>query len=157
MSAMEWVQEIQQANNCSWDIHNSVAHVKASIARSKGDSRIGWGTGLRKYMANSRAVRANGPYRNLASIPNDFAQVVFGGAKGSHFFGGNVRALTIGGFLAPERNTSGQEFVRYDWTDPEARYGVANSLMAEYYGDVLSAEPYNLQAKTTQQNIQHCF
>lgn len=63
-----------------------------------------------------------------------------GGPKKKIDLGGNVRPLTISGFLVPERTSNGDEFVRYDWDDTNQRFGVANSLMAEYYGEIFSSE-----------------
>lgn len=141
MTAMDWVQRKQEKSNPSWNIHDTVAFVKASFARAKRETNIGWDTGLRKSMKESRAVRVNGQFSDIGNIPAELTEVVFGGAKRKDFFGEKLRALTIGGFLVPLRETSNDEFVRFDWTDLGKRYGVANSLMAEYYNNVFSADP----------------
>ena len=144
MHAMEWVQQLQlqqqPGNNIPWDIHQSVSRVKSSFTRSKEISKDGWQSGLRKCMKQSRAIRVNGSFGDITNIPTEFAQVLFGGAKKKVDLGGNLRSLTISGFLVPERKNNGDEFVCYDWDDPTKRFGVANSLMAEYYSDIFSSE-----------------
>ena len=141
MTAMDWVRH-KQLNNASWDIHDTVSFVKASFARAKRETNVGWDTGLRKSMKESRAVRVNGQFSDVGDVPAELTEVVFGGAKRKDFFGEMLRALTIGGFLVPLREHSDDEFVRFDWTDLGTRYGVANSLMAECYNNVFSAEPF---------------
>jgi len=148
MHAMEWVQETQEKqtqeeSNISlstrtWNIHESVSRVKSSFTRSKqeSDNVHCWGTGLRSYIRNSRAVKVNGRYSTISNIPSDFAKVLFGGPQTRQDLGENVRALTIGGFLVPERTRIGHEFVAYNWDKLEQRFGITNSFMAEYYGDV---------------------
>ena len=150
MMAMDWVQR-KQENSASWDIHDTVSFVKASFARAKRETNTGWDTGLRKSMKESRAVRVNGQFSDVGNIPAEFTEVVFGGAKRKYFFGEKLRALTIGGFLVPLRETSDEEFVRFDWTDPGKRYGVANSLMAEYYNNIFSSEPFYCTQKLLSQ------
>ena len=142
MKAMDWVQR-KQENNTSWNIHDTVSFVKASFAKAKGQTKIGWSTGLRRSMMESRALHVNGYFSDLLNIPAELIEAVFGGAKRKEFFGEHLRSLTIGGFLAPLRKTSNEEFVSLDWTNIGQRYGLANSLMAEYYNDVFSSvEPF---------------
>ena len=63
-----------------------------------------------------------------------------GGSKLKKELCGQDRELTINGFLVPERISADDEFVLYDWEDSTKLYGVANSLMSEYYGDILPSE-----------------
>ena len=150
MTAMGWVRMKQsnlKSSRC-WDIHDTVSYVKASIARSKSLSEVGWTTGIRQYMTKSRAVYVNGGFSD--EIPDPFEQVLFGGAKTSAFLGQkHLRNLTIAGFLVPVRGSgsSSSEFVEYNWDDVSVLYGVANSIMAEYYGDRFAADPYNYKPK----------
>lgn len=81
MNAMEWVQQLQEGNKTSWDIHESVSRVKSSFTRSKMQSEDGWQSGLRNCMKQNRAVRVNGRFSDITKIPTEFAEVVFGGAK----------------------------------------------------------------------------
>ena len=137
MRAMEWVQHCQEDETEEWDIHKSVSHVKASFTDSMKEELGGWGVGLRSYLVQSRAVRVNGKFSTLLNIPKEFAEVLFGGSKAPFELNRQERNLTIGGFLVPDRSATEGEFVWYDWNNPTKRYGIANSLMAEYYGDVL--------------------
>jgi hypothetical protein len=138
MNAIEWVQQNQQESMTPWDIHESVSRVKSSFTRNKKESRGGWQSGLRKFIKQCRAVRVNGEFSTITNIPDEFAQVVFGGPKEKIDLGDKVRLLTINGFLVPERTNSSDEFVRYDWDDPYQRFGIANALMAEYYFDIFT-------------------
>jgi len=136
MSAMEWVQDSQGECEYEWDIHKTVSEVRASFEESKKKECGGWDVVLRKYLQNSRAVRVNGQCNNLRNIPEEFAQILFGGAKTIQDLNGQERNLTINGFLVPEREESNGELLGYDWNMPTKVYGVSNSLMAEYYGDM---------------------
>ena len=51
-----------------------------------------------------------------------------------------IGKLTVNGCLEPERSSADDEFVLYNWEDSTKLYGVANSLMAEYYGDIHPSE-----------------
>ena len=137
MSAMQWVQTCQADSTEDWDIHESVARVCASFKESLTEDLGGWSKGLRYFLQQSRAVRVNGLYSDLSNIPKEFALVLFGGSKTNVDLNNQERSLAINGFSVPEREKAGEEFVRYDWNDPSKHYGVSNSLMAEYYGDVL--------------------
>jgi len=144
MNAMAWVQQTQQKIQRNqqnimdaWNIHESVARVKSSFTRSK-QSDGGWETGLRQFLKKSRAIRVNGGFSTISNIPHAFVQMVFGGAKKKIDIGDNLRPLTISGFLVPERMNSSQEFVEYDWDDQNQLFGIANSLMAEYYCDIFT-------------------
>lgn len=140
MSAMEWVQNCQQGSTEDWDIHHSVARVRASFEESIKEDLGGWSKGLRYYLTQSRAVRVHGSLATLSNIPKEFTEVLFGGSKTDLELNSQERSLAINGFLVPEREKAGEEFVRYDWSDPMKHYGISNSLMAEYYGDILSAQ-----------------
>lgn len=140
MSAMQWVQNCQQGSTEEWDIHHSVARVRASFEESIKEDLGGWSKGLRYYLTQSRAVRVNGQFSTLSNIPKEFAEVLFGGSKTLLELNNQERSLAINGFLMPEREKAGEEFVRYDWNDPLKHYGISNSLMAEYYGDILPAQ-----------------
>ena len=48
VSAMQWVQERQEGLTDEWDIHQSVAEVRASFEESMKDNLGGWSMGLRE-------------------------------------------------------------------------------------------------------------
>jgi hypothetical protein len=142
MSAMEWVRREQQGNPDEWDISKSVTEVRASLTVSATLDAGGWHEGFRGALAQSRAIRVNSKYSELANIPPVFAKVLVGGSKKAAELEDEERALTIAGFLVPERLCCDEEFVAYDWTDDQVRYAVSNSMMSEYYVDKLSSEMY---------------
>ena len=137
MSAMKWIQEYQEGSTELWDISQSVAILRASLEESRKEEYGGWSKGFRKYLQDSRAVHISGPFSTFRNIPLKFAEVLCGGSKVAGELADQHRMLTISGFLVPERTNAVDEFVRYNWTDETTRYGISNSLMAEYYGDVL--------------------
>ena len=135
ISVMQWVQKCQEECLLEWDIHQSVGMVRKSLEDSRLVSAP-WSQGIRQYMRKSRAVHVNGNFSKMRNIPKKFAGVLFGGSKSSAELGDQERSLTINGFLMPERENNNDELVAYDWNEPSKVYGVSNSLMAEYYGDV---------------------
>jgi hypothetical protein len=133
MRAMAWVKEQQQQQQdlgC-WDVVKSATEVRASLARG------GWDVGFRAALAKSRAIVVNSKYSKLQSIPAVFAKVLVGGAKELSELENEERVLTIAGFLVPEprHNADAEEFVPYNWASLNVRYGVSNSMMAQYYID----------------------
>ena len=144
MAAMNWVQDCQGeegvAEESTWDIHESVARVRQSFEVSRKEGNGGWNIGLRKFLKISRAVHVNGKFSEFSNIPEAFTEVLFGGSKSKKDLRGQDRELTVNGFLVPERSSADDEFVLYNWEDSTKLYGVANSLMAEYYGDILPGE-----------------
>lgn len=145
MQTMSWVQECQKMEQCQnpdkieeWSIYDSVSQVRKTFkeSRHKGQ-RLGWNVGLRKAFQECRAVRVNGPFSELNNIPKEFGLVLYGGPKLSDELNGQERSLTINGFLFPERQDTGQEFVKFDWLNPTVCYGVPNPIMAQYYADQL--------------------
>lgn len=148
MRAMKWVQERQknEPRNDSheitkWSIDDSVSQVRKTFeeSRLKGGFQ-GWNVGLRKAFKGSRAVRVNGSYSDVQSIPKEFGLVLYGGPKYRNELNNEERRLTINGFLFPERQDTDQEFIWFDWQDTSVSYGVPNPIMAEYYGDILPFE-----------------
>lgn len=107
----------------------------------------GWNVGLRKEFKGSRAVRVNGSYSHVESIPEEFGLVLYGGPKFRSELNNEERRLTINGFLFPERHNTDREFVMFDWHDTTVSYGVPNPIMAEYYGDILPLEVKNYKRK----------
>ena len=145
MEAMGWVQECQdnspdKLENTSWGIRESVSHVRRTFEDSRLGGRRAWNTGLRAAFKQSRAVRVNGEFAELGNIPAEFGLVLYGGPKRRAELNGKERDLTINGFLFPERQSTDEEFVAFDWMDPLVLYGVPNPIMAEYYGDILPLE-----------------
>ena len=140
MSAMEWVQECQKDSTEEWNIHESVARVRASFEESRKEQLGGWNKGLRRYLTQSRAVRVNGKFSTLGNIPKEFAEVLLGGSKTKSGLNNQERSLTINGFLVPEQEKNDGEFVQCDWNDVVKLYVTSNSLMAEYYGDLFPKE-----------------
>jgi hypothetical protein len=140
MSAMDWVRQEQEdkSEEEEWDISKSVTEVRASLAKSATLDAGGWHEGFRFALAQSRAIRVNSKYSKLANIPPVFAKVLVGGAKTASELEDEERALTIAGFLVPERLPIDKEFVAYDWIDDQVRYAVSNSMMSEYYVDKLA-------------------
>ena len=142
MKIMQWVQKLQEESLEQWGLHESVSRVKGSFTRSKQSAEGGWETGLRQYIGKSRAVRVNGQFSITANIPEEFKEVVFGGPKTRNELGAEVCSLAIWGFLVPARTNSSEEFVAYNWDLTTQKFGIANSLMAEYYGDIFAQEGY---------------
>jgi len=153
MIAMRWVEERQKAegehmvnSQNKWDINKCVTEVRHSFEESDRLKRRnignGWDSGLKGHMAECRAIMVNGVYSELNNIPEEFIDVVFGGSRESNRLNGKERDLTIAGFLVPERDSADEEFVRYNWSEQTTRYGVANSLMAQYYSDSFSRLGY---------------
>jgi hypothetical protein len=140
MSAMDWVRQEQEEEDDRWDIDKSVTEVRASLAKSATLDAGGWHQGFRGALAQSRAIRVNSKYSELANIPPVFAKVLVGGSRKTSELEGGERVLTIAGFLVPERLRTETEFVAYDWVDAQVRYAVSNSMMSEYYSDKLSFE-----------------
>ena len=144
MEAMRWVQDCQaeSTSEAEWDIHQSVAHVRHSLESSRKEEAGGWHLdgSLRQRLKRCRAVHVNGKFSTLSNIPKEFVAVLLGGSKSKTELNDHERELTISGFLVPERSGANQlnkEFVPYDWEDWTKKYGVANSLMAQYYHDIL--------------------
>lgn len=142
MMAIRWVEEHQKAKGehmVKWDLNQCVTEVRHSFKESKRVQRRndgnGWDSGLKKFLAKCRAIRVNGMYGDLTNIPIEFIDVIFGGSRQNTKLNGKERDLTIAGFLVPERDCADGEFVLYDWNEQGTRYGVANSLMAQYYND----------------------
>jgi hypothetical protein len=139
MSAMAWVKEQQQQQQQpqqqqelgEWNVVKSVTEVRASLAHG------GWDVGFLAALAKSRAIVVNSKYSKLQNIPAVFAQVLVGGAKELGELENQERVLTIAGFLVPEprHNADAAEFVPYNWASLNVRYGVSNSMMAQYYID----------------------
>ena len=146
MMALRWVEESQKAegehmvnSQKKWDLSKCVTEVRHSFEESdilkRRNRGNGWDSGIKEYMAECRAVMVNGTYSELNNIPQEFIEVLFGGSRQRNQLNGKERDLTIAGFLVPERDSTDEEFVRYNWNKPTTRYGVANSLMAQYYSD----------------------
>ena len=143
MMAVGWVAVHQKDNSQGvWDLDKCVTEVRLSLEENeklKRSGRSGWGSGLKKSLAKCRAVKVNGGFSDPMNIPSEFIEVLFGGSKLSIELNGKERNLTIAGFLVPERDRAEDDFVLYDWTEVmETRFGVANSLMAEYYNDIFA-------------------
>jgi hypothetical protein len=148
MAAVRWVQDQQQASGATkWDLNKCITEVRHSFEESDKQKRRnignGWAGGLRGRMKDCRAVKVSGMYSDLNCIPKEFIDVLFGGSLRSDDLNNKERELTIAGFLVPERkNSADGEFVLYDWNDLWTRYGVTNSLMAQYYNDSFSTRGY---------------
>jgi hypothetical protein len=142
MSAVVWVKEQQQSQEqAEWSVAKSVTEVRASLAVSAKKESGGWNFGFLSAIAQSRAVRVNSKYSELHNIPVVFANVLAGGAKKLSELNNHHRLLTIAGFIVPQQlSADSGEFVKYDWIDSGVRYGVANSMMAQYYRDTFSSE-----------------
>ena len=75
---------------------------------------------------------ATGLFTNLSGIPEEFVEMLFDGPKAKSELGAAVKSLTVGGLVMPERkNHEGFIWCRRDSRDQ--RYGIANSIMVEYY------------------------
>ena len=148
MMTLGWVQACQENEHNhqendqqkKWDLTKIVTEVRHSFSQShvqeKRDAGSGWSIGLRQHMMRSRAVKVNGKYDDVNDVPNEVAQVSFGGSRRKDQLGGKERELTIAGFLVPEQRVGSQkEFMDYNWSDPSILYGLANSVMANYYRD----------------------
>jgi hypothetical protein len=136
MSAMEWVNDMQQKEKSKWGFIKSVTMVRGSLAM--GGFRSEWEESPFLLALNkSRAIRVNGMFSDLNEIPEEFAKVLVGGP--TRDIGTDLRrALTIHGFLQPERQDLDQEFVELDWDKQSTRFGVANPLLASYYQSTLA-------------------
>lgn len=139
MKTMGWVREVQCKQKLlktmitSWTTAEAVSMVRSSISESASQGGGGWSTGIRGAWTGSRAVMANGPFTNLSEIPEEFVEVLFGGPKAKSELGTAVQSLTVGGLLMPVQKNSDEEFVRYRWDSRDQLYGIANSIMVEYY------------------------
>jgi predicted pyridoxine 5'-phosphate oxidase superfamily flavin-nucleotide-binding protein len=144
MYAMKWVQEVQQGLTQEWDYRETVSRVKESLEDSRQKRSEGWDVGLRSYLKRSRAVRVNSRYSDINNIPEEFAQVLYGGSKTASELNSKERELTIAGFLVPERTVGDQEFIFCDWADTKVRYGISNSIMGDYYNHVFDDLSFEL-------------
>ena len=136
MRAMEWVQMKQKGAAKPWTVAQAYGEVK--IAWEDGD----WGCpgSFLANLATVRAIRVNGNYADLASIPQKFLEILCGGAT-SNLESEDRRTLTIHGFLLPVPSKgSTEQFLKYDWSAQRASYGVSSHLLASYYRYVLEKE-----------------
>lgn len=137
MHAMDWVQARQQGSKEKWDVVRSISEVRSTFGGRKNREIRAWKQGLLQHFTQSRAVRVNGKFSDVNLIPKEFAEVLFGGPKLQSELQGQERELTISGFLVPQRQGMGDEFVLYDWNDPTVCYEPSNAILADYYGTFL--------------------
>jgi hypothetical protein len=127
MSAMEWLRLCQKdiRHRYVWDTIKSTEEARELPA-------TGFDEGLLSFLAQSRAVRGCGDCNTVG-----FLQILFGGPKAKKTIGRKAELeLTIGGFQSPEgKNHCDEEFVRYDWDDPDSVLGVSNSILADFYAE----------------------
>ena len=154
MMAMKWVKERQEnetpgaevSDAQKWNLNRCVTEVRQSLEESKNSDKrnpgSGWSIGLKSHIMGSRAVKVNGQYDDVQDVPAEIIDVLFGGSRTKSQLNRKERDLTIAGFLVPEQRGATSEFVPYNWGNDSTRYAMANSLMAQYYGDMFSALGY---------------
>ena len=134
MAAMMWVQEKQKKTSQLWNMEQAYSQVKLQWKDkywADPDSFLG-------ALAQVRAVRVNGPFADLANIPQEFLEILCGGPMDLRY--DELRTLTVHGFLlpgGPGTDSTAEEFIHYDWSAEGALYHVANNLLASYYRSVL--------------------
>mmetsp|Transcript_49627 Transcript_49627/g.120356 ORF Transcript_49627/g.120356 Transcript_49627/m.120356 type:complete len:618 (-) Transcript_49627:98-1951(-) len=152
MRALRWVQEEQEKelnqDNKAWDLRKTISHVRSSIEEDMRQEGSHWSTGFRKELAESRAVVVDGRFSDLENIPREFGMVLFGGPKDKSQLNGQVRTLTINGFIFPQRSGPvEEEFVEFNWNMPQLKYEISNPLISQYYMDVLSPNTFQRKWK----------
>ena len=125
VASMTWVKKMQNETG-PWAYRDTVAKVRDSIGQGS------WATGtILGALAESRGVKVNGRYSDLDAVPKEFIQLLCEGPGGLSDWSMR-RELTIQGFVIPVSEGNG-EFQRVDWTRPDAKYAVANPILASYY------------------------
>ena len=128
IAAMHWVQS-KQTSGESWDFKKTVGSVRNSYGT--GD----WNCAdneILGHLRESRAVRVNGFYKDVNTVPREFAELL---CKGSTTLPQQQvrRDLTICGFVLPKHNGDVGELQKLDWMNAMTEYRVANPLLALYY------------------------
>ena len=128
IAAMHWVQS-KQTSGESWDFKKTVGSVRNSYGT--GD----WNCAdneILGHLRESRAVRVNGFYKDVNTVPREFAELL---CKGSTTLPQQQvrRDLTIYGFVLPKHNGDVGELQKLDWMNAMTEYRVANPLLALYY------------------------
>ena len=128
IAAMHWVRS-KQTSGESWDFKKTVGSVRNSYGT--GD----WNCAdneILGHLRESRAVRVNGFYKDVNTVPREFAELL---CKGSTTLPQQQvrRDLTIYGFVLPKHNGDVGELQKLDWMNAMTEYRVANPLLALYY------------------------
>ncbi|CAK9067234.1 unnamed protein product, partial [Durusdinium trenchii] len=140
--SMEWVkkkQSAEQRNSTPWN-----------STRALGEASQAWDTenwihapddSLMGKLQTIRAIRVNGDFASLESIPEQFVKILCEGPTDDIDIPAR-RKLTIHGFILPtlqdNMGAEQNEFRELDWAKGGAKYGVANYLMASYYRQALA-------------------
>ena len=138
MRSMQWVHDMQmkEKKRAWWDVRRSLAQVKLSWGNGNWTAAdTVKRTNLLGMLLESRAIRVNGKYKDANNIPDEFAEILCQGERGS-LKPAVRRDLTIHGFILPSA-TKDHEFEPYDWNSEGATYAVSNPLLAGYYRNLL--------------------